>query len=92
MEADTDPPLAGDGLVCHSSKRCLDVRCLGIQVQVVYMAVAGKDLIKESQKERTQKKKIGMKVQIWSSAVCVRVIMGVICVSWWTVGNRDSSG
>lgn len=29
MEADTDPPLAGDGLVCHSSKRCLEVRCLG---------------------------------------------------------------
>lgn len=54
------------------------------------MEVAGKDLIKENQKERTQKK-IGMKVQIWSSAVCVRV-MGVIYVSWWRVGNRDSSG
>lgn len=29
MEADTDPSLAGDSLVCHSSKRCLEVRCLG---------------------------------------------------------------
>lgn len=56
MEADADPSLAGDALVCHSSKRCLE-DAWGVQVQVVYMAVAGKDLIKESQKERTQKKK-----------------------------------
>lgn len=64
--------------MCHSSKRYLE-DAWGVQVRIVYMEVAGKDLIKENQKERTQKK-IGMKVQIWSSAVCVRV-MGVICVS-----------
>lgn len=42
--------------MCHSSMRCLEYDAWWVQVQLVYIEVAGKDLIRENQKERKESK------------------------------------